>query len=97
MVGDPSCGWVNSQRRGGRSRDYVSFRRRVRMVSFETLRTFEMILAVSLTRLDSSLTSKDSLVEILTIMDKEGLIETRIHWISLRTNTSGSTHPFEKK
>ena len=37
------------------------------MVSFETLRTFEMILAVSLTRLNSRLTSKDSLVESLTI------------------------------
>ena len=40
------------------------------MVSFETLRTFEMILAVSLTRLSSRLTSKDSLVENLTILDK---------------------------
>ena len=39
------------------------------MVSFETLRTFEMILAVSLTRLSSRLTSKDSLVENLTIVD----------------------------
>ena len=37
------------------------------MVFFETLRTFEMILAVSLTRLDSSFTSKDSLVENFTI------------------------------
>ena len=67
------------------------------MVSFETLRNFEMILAVSLTRLSSRLTSKDSLVENFTIMDKDGLIETRIHWISLRTITSGSTHPFFKK
>ena len=41
------------------------------MVSFETLRTFEMILAVSLTRLDSSLTSKDSLVDNLTIFEVE--------------------------
>ena len=43
--------------------NYVDFRRRARMVSFETLRTFEMVLAVSLTRLSSSLRSKDSLVE----------------------------------
>ena len=41
------------------------------MVSFETLRTFEMILAVSLTRLSSRLTSKDSLVENLTIFEND--------------------------
>ena len=50
-----------------RSKDYVIFRRRVRMVSFETLRTFEMILAVSLTRFNSKRTSKDSLVERWTM------------------------------
>ena len=37
------------------------------MVSFVTLRTFEMVLAVSLTRLDSRRMSKDSLVVNLTI------------------------------
>lgn len=50
-----------------RSKDYACFRNRVKMVSFETLRTFEMVLAVSLTRLNSRLMSKDSLVESLTI------------------------------
>jgi hypothetical protein len=53
---------------GCRSRDYVCFRRRFRMVSFETFRTFEMILAVSLTRFISRRMSKDSLVENLTII-----------------------------
>ena len=52
----------------GRSKDYVRFRRRVRMASFETFRTFEMILAVSLTRFHSKLMSKDSLVESLTML-----------------------------
>jgi hypothetical protein len=44
------------------------------MVSFVTLRTFEMILAVSLTRLDSRRTSKDSLVENLIILIKGAFI-----------------------
>ena len=49
------------------SGDYVIFRKRVRMVSFVTLKTFEIVLAVSLTRLDSKRMSKDSLVVSLTI------------------------------
>ena len=68
------------------------------MVSFETFRTFEMILAVSQTRLDSKRTSKDSLVENLTMALRLDNCESRIHWISVRTITSGSTHPpFLKK
>ena len=49
------------------SGDYVIFRKRVRMVSFVTLKTVEIVLAVSLTRLDSKRMSKDSLVVSLTI------------------------------
>jgi len=67
------------------------------MVSFETLRIFEMILAVSLMRLHSRLTSKDSLVENFTIVENESLMMRMCHWISMRTNTSGSTHPAFKK
>ena len=82
----------------GRSKDYVRFRRRVRMASFETFRTFEMILAVSLTRLSSRLTPKDSLVENLTITQySEIMVVAIFHWISMRTITSGSTHPICKK
>ena len=53
---------------------------------------FEMILAVSLTRLNSRLTSKDSLVESLTI-NEVVLNMLKYHWMSMRTITSGSTHP----
>ena len=54
------------------------------MVSFETFRTFEMILAVSLTRLDSRRTSKDSLVENLTIRNKNILRDGKQNqWISI--------------
>ena len=63
------------------------------MVSFETLRTFEMILAVSQARLISKLKPKDSLVENLTIIESDIMRFNRIHWISMRTITSGSTHP----
>ena len=74
MVGTLSGRMGNSQLMSGwatRSKDYGCLRKRVRMVSFETLRTFEMILAVSLTGLKSRLTSKDSLVESLTIIENE--------------------------
>ena len=64
------------------------------MVSFEALRTFEMILAVSLTRFISKRMSKDSLVEKWTMLImREIRGEKRIHWIGMRTITSGSTHP----
>ena len=54
------------------------------MVSFETFRTFEMILAVSLTCLDSRRTSKDSLVENLTIKNKNILRDGKQNqWISI--------------
>ena len=54
------------------------------MVSFETFKTFEMILAVSLTRLDSRRTSKDSLVENLTIRNKNILRDGKQNqWISI--------------
>ena len=78
----------------GRSKDYVIFRRRVRMVSFETFRIFEMILTVSLTRLDSKRTSKDNLVENLTMRLVKGLSSTTDSiGLVMRTITSGSTHP----
>lgn len=56
------------------SSDYVVFRLRVRMVSFVTLRAFEMALAVSRTRLISKRMSKDSLVVSLT---RKGILQSR--------------------
>ena len=51
-----------------RSRDYECCCKRVRMVSFWDLRTFEMVLTVSLIRLSSRLKPKENLVENLTIL-----------------------------
>ena len=53
------------------------------MVSFEALRTFEMILAVSLTRFISKRMSKDSLVEkwtMLIMREIRGGKETPLDW-----------------
>jgi len=63
------------------------------MVSFWDLRTFEMILTVSLIRLSSRLKPKENLVENLTITRVSVITMQKNHWISLRTITSGSTHP----
>ena len=68
MIGSLHPGWVNGHRpKPGKV--YVFLRTRDRMVSFTTRKTFKMVLVVSLTRSDSSFTSKDSLVAILTIID----------------------------
>ena len=50
------------------------FRRRVLVISFATRKTFEMVLAVSLNRLNSRAMSKDSLVENLIILIKGAFI-----------------------
>ena len=82
MVGDPFLGWVNGLWLS-HTGNYVIFRKRVRMVSFVTLRTFEMVLAVSLTSLNSKLMSKDSLVLNLAILMLVVWDEIRNHWIGL--------------
>ena len=46
------------------------FRRRVLVISLATRKTFEIVLAVSLNRLNSRAMSKDSLVENLIILIK---------------------------
>lgn len=82
MVGDPFLGWVNRIRLKPTG-NYVILRKRVRMVSFVTLRTFEMVLAVSLICLDSKRMSKDSLVESLTIDLNRNCLEiesTGLEW-----------------
>ena len=70
------------------------FRRRVLVISLATRKTFEIVLAVSLNRLNSRAMSKDSLVEKWTMLImREIRGEKRLHWIGMRTITSGSTHP----
>ena len=59
------AGWVSSTTMP--SKNYVIFRKRVLMDSVATLRTFEMILAVSLTRWNSRLKPKENVVLIFTI------------------------------
>ena len=58
------------------------------MVSFVTLRTFEMVLAVSLICLDSKRMSKETLVENLTI-DRDLELNNRIHWIGMEPDAPG--------
>ena len=50
------------------------FRRRVLVISLATRKTFEIVLAVSLNRLNSRAMSKDSLVENLIILIKGAFI-----------------------
>lgn len=87
-MSDPFLGWVNRIRLMP-SGNYVILRKRVRMVSFVTLRTFEMVLAVSRTCLDSKRMSKDSLVVSLTIDYDLEMLNQRIHWIGMEPITPG--------
>ena len=50
------------------------FRRRVLVISLATRKTFEIVLAVSLNRMNSRAMSKDSLVENLIILIKGAFI-----------------------
>ena len=67
------------------------------MVSFVSRKAFEMAMRVSLTRLDSSLMSRENLVLNFTILFDSKSDDTIIHWMKLRSITSGSTHPAYKK
>ena len=64
------------------------------MVSVATLRTFEIELSVSLTFWSSRVKPKVNVVLILTIvLHWVQMSDKKIHWIRLRTITSGSAHP----
>lgn len=67
------------------------------MVSFETFRNFEMDLTASLTCSSSKLKPRVNLVLNLTMFGINRIkTMQKNHWISLRTITSGSTHPGKK-
>ena len=68
------------------------------MVSVATLRTFEIELSVSLTLWSSRVKPKENVVLILTIIERVFVLNDlkEFHWIRLRTDTSGSTHPGKK-
>jgi hypothetical protein len=59
------------------------FRRRVLVISLATRKTFEIVLAVSLNRLNSRAMSKDSLVEKWTMLLVRSLsFGVVAHWMS---------------